>query len=243
MMDRFTVGGVMGTGFSVWFKNLVPFTLIAVLLHAPVLIYTGVVFNGGLDSLETLTRWSLIVVVGSFVLQTLTAAAVTYGVVMQLQGSHAGIGACLGKGLARLLPVLGVAIVSGICIILGLVLLIVPGLIIATIVYVATPAAVIEKSGVFGALSRSSELTRGHRMQIFAIMLLLWLIGVGVNQVEQSMFLEHASMSDIKTYVYVNLGAQILLSTLGAVMTAVGYSVLRREKDGTSVDELAAVFA
>jgi hypothetical protein len=42
--------------------------------------------------------------------------------------------------------------------------------------------------------------------------------------------------------MYINVGISIVISALGAVVAAVAYSALRAEKEGTSVNELAAVF-
>ena len=46
----------------------------------------------------------------------------------------------------------------------------------------------------------------------------------------------------MKTSMYINLGIQVILGTLAAVVAAVAYYALRAEKEGTSANELAAVF-
>ena len=46
------------------------------------------------------------------VLNILVSSALTYGVVMELQGRRASIGACISTGLVRFFPTLGVAILS-----------------------------------------------------------------------------------------------------------------------------------
>ena len=43
--------------------------------------------------------------------------------------------------------------------------------------------------------------------------------------------------------IYFEVGSQIVLGALGAVMSAVAYYYLRLAKEGTSAQELASVFA
>ena len=51
-----------------------------------------------------------------------------------------------------------------------------------------------------------------------------------------------AAIEGLKTYLYANFVVDLLLGTLGGVVAAVTYYLLRAEKEGTSADELAAVF-
>ena len=241
-MEKFSIGRVLGSGFGIWFKNIIPFTAITLLLFSPVIIWSAVIFSNPFAHGETLKYWGLYMLVPLTLIGSAVSAALTYGVVMQLQGSKASIGACIGKGFSRLFPVLGVAIVSGILVGLGCLALIVPGIIIYCMLYVATPVAVTERPGVMASLSRSRELTRGHKAEIFVIFLILMVIGFVVNQLEESSLKSATSMGALKTVLFIRLGAQLIMSTLGSTMVAVAYVLLRREKEGTSVQELAAVF-
>src|SRR5688572_21454485 len=111
MNNTFTVGAVLGTGFRIWFKNLLPFLLITIVVFTPLIIWGVTIANGELsrEKLENFDSYHGLVVL---LLNTFVAAAITYGVVMELQGHHAGIGACFATGLARFFPVLGVALLS-----------------------------------------------------------------------------------------------------------------------------------
>src|SRR5258708_7702568 len=51
--QRFGVGRVLGTGFAVWFRNLIPFLLITALFNAPPWIWAASVVHGD-QTLETL---------------------------------------------------------------------------------------------------------------------------------------------------------------------------------------------
>jgi hypothetical protein len=125
-------------------------------------------------------------------------------------------------------------------------LLVVPGLIVLCMLYVTTPSAVLERPGVTGALRRSRELTRGHRLQIFGLVVILFLLGTGLRLLVESLTLNprhlRATPDHMPAYVYVTILEQMVVGSIGAVMSSVAYYLLRAEKEGTSAAELAAVF-
>jgi hypothetical protein len=75
---------------------------------------------------------------------------------------------------SRLAPMLGVAILTGIGIGIGLVLLIVPGILLAIRWAVATPIVMLEGLGARAAMRRSEELVRGHRRDVFRVLVNIW---------------------------------------------------------------------
>lgn len=76
-------------------------------------------------------------------------------------------------------PYLVAAIAVAVMVTLGLVLLIVPG-VIAAIVFMFYGFHIVDTGSrdPFGALSRSAQLTRGHRMQLFLLALVLFAVNV-----------------------------------------------------------------
>lgn len=48
---------------------------------------------------------------------------------------------------------------------------------------VAVPSLVADRTGVFGAFSRSAELTRGNRWRIFALFVVVWIIAMVIGAV------------------------------------------------------------
>jgi hypothetical protein len=138
------------------------------------------------------------------------------------------------------LPALGAGVLALLCIAAGMFLLVVPGVIIAGMLYVATQCAVLERPGVLGALRRSRELTRGHRVRILGLLCTLGVASWGIRAGVEAMTL--SSVEDVPLYVYCFLAEQMILGSIGAVMAGVAYYFLRAEKEGTSAAELAAVF-
>ncbi|HET9306853.1 MAG TPA: hypothetical protein VFO46_12565 [Candidatus Sulfotelmatobacter sp.] len=84
----------------------------------------------------------------------------------------------------HLLGVLGlsfmVGLAAGACLIL-----IVPGIMLFVMWSLSVQAKVLEDKGVFDAMTRSSDLTRGRRWRIFVIWILFFLLAIVVSQLLQ----------------------------------------------------------
>ena len=124
---------------------------------------------------------------------------------------------------------------------------IVPGLMLAVAWMVAVPAQVVEHTGVFGAIGRSAELTRGHRWAIFGL-LVIYIIAslvlqgsilgiVGVLAVSLS-----PNMSQAATQMVAQPLLNVATSLIGAAGVASIYYELRSSREGIGPEALAAVF-
>jgi len=254
------VGDVIGSAFSIWFANFLPFSALALLLYSPILVI-GYVFWQGMPTEDEVRRFEGIVQLADFVFfSNLLAGTVTFGVVMQLRGKRAEMGRCLTVGLSRLFHVLGVSLLVGlVCAVwflpgfvmlfaspgLGALLIfvaLIPLLVFLTMLYVAVPTVVVERVGIGQALSRSAELTKGYRLTIFGILflfgLLMMLLAIPVAIVVGF------ALADVSptTQFLANSFVEILLSPLVAILPAVIYQSLRVGKEGVDVEDLAAVF-
>lgn len=252
MNEQFTVGKVLSTGFKVWTRNFVPFVLITTLVYLPLIVPMVVLAQGQLDldkvmRIVELSKYSVAIIL---FLNILVGAALTFGVVMDLQGQRASFGACIATGISRFLPALGVAILTALCVAVGVMGLIVGAFVVYCMLFVATQASVIEKPGLVGALKRSRFLTAGHRFQIFGMLFVLGIIGSIANKLVETTMLSHAPgmsaqqlFAKLPAYIYVDLVRAVLFGSLMSVMSAVAYFYLRQEKEGTSAAELGQVFA
>lgn len=241
-MLGFSVGGVLGRSFSVWLKNLVPFTLLSALVYSPLIIYTLVIFSD--LTLKSLQTWSLVAPFLALVLGLVATGAISYGTFMQLRGQSASLGKCITVGLQRLLPALAVGVVVGIIVGLGFLALVVPGIILYCMLYVAMPAAVIERPGIGGALKRSADLTKGYKGHIFGLLFILGVIQRIVQWILETATVgdQARTMSDVKTYLIVTAVFIVVWGALQSVASAVAYHDLRATKEGTATEELARVF-
>jgi uncharacterized membrane protein len=244
------VGRVLGTGFAVWFRNLIPFLMITTLFHAPPWIWAVSVAHGEqtLETLRAAGQAFLIATALTIPLNVFVAAALTYGVVMELHGQRASIGACIATGLARFLPALAVGLLTWFLICLASLALVVPGVIVLCTLYVSTPVSVVERPGIGAALNRSVVLTAGRRWRIFGLFLLLFVANwlsfhvVGRLAVSAHPTTLEAVFDNISRLIYVSFAYHVILSSISAVLTSVVYFHLRTEKEGTSTTELAAIF-
>ncbi len=246
-VTEFRVGNVLGRGFSILLKNIVPFGLLALLVSSPPTIYALV--SGGPSTMEASEAMEAgtigtILSIVSFLLGYLVTAVLVYGTIRELRGDRASIGDCIKGGLAVLLPVIGVAIVAGLATLVGSVLLIIPGVIVFVVLWVAIPAAVVERPGVFASLSRSAELTKGHRWQIFGLVLLLVALGAIVTLVVAAAMggLTAYTQSGSTPILLINLAISAFFVALWAVVSAVSYHDLRVAKEGIGTEDIAAVF-
>jgi len=241
MPANFSVGEVLGTSFKTLARNFVPFATMTVLAYAPILVYTYVLASRDMVRTRELQHYEAIVFFSRWLINSALAAMLAYGVVKELQGQRAGIGACLGHGIRRALPALGVAIVADLAWIGGAFLLIVPGFMMLCMLYVAIPASVIERPGIRGALDRSRELTLGLRWPVFGLMTVMfgiWFVPffITVGIVGQHKF------AHLSAYLWAPMAIKMVASTLDAVVAAVAYYALRAAKEGSSVTALASVF-
>jgi hypothetical protein len=242
-------GQLVGKTIGIYLRNLLPFAVLGAIVLAPWIVlriymqesmgeatYDGSQSIAGMD-------------VASFALQTLLGyvltGAVTYGVVQQLRGQPAGLGQVIGIGVQSFFRVLLTGVVVGVLVGLATMLLIVPGIIVSVILFVAIPAAVMERAGPGDAIGRSADLTKGSRWLIFAAWLLIALIGIGVAAVAGGVVaifaVENQGLHD-GIPMWLEIAITILTTPFSATMAAVCYFMLRMGKENVDVKELAAVF-
>jgi hypothetical protein len=233
---RISVGGILSQSMSVFVANLAPFLVLALILMVPSLIYGWAVVS---DPTAGISTGALIAIIIQVVLTQLTVAAITYGSFQFLRGQPVGIGDALSRGLSLILPVLGVAILAGLAIGIGFILLVVPGIIVYVMLWVAIPAAVVERPGVVESLKRSVALTKGYRWQVFGVLLIIGVIFAVISFILQFVLVAigGATLYSIGNWV---LGAAY--GAFSATAAAVCYYLLREAKEGIDINEIARVF-
>ena len=107
MKTEFTAGDVLSQTSSVYLKNIVPFTLISILVFLPIILYSMVFFNNPNITEEDAITYAIIVGLSGMILPIVATTTITYGVVQELRGNHVSMGQCITAGLSRLLPTLG----------------------------------------------------------------------------------------------------------------------------------------
>ncbi len=244
-VSDFQVGSVIGRGISVFFRNIVAFVLVTIVIFIVPIVLTVFVFGtmgSGLAGILTILLW--------FIAYFWLSAALVYGVVSDLRGNKASVGQILSGALSVLIPVFFVSIVVGLLVAIGTIALIIPGIILYVMFWVAVPAAVVERTGVGESMKRSLELTKGYRWQIFFVMVIWIVISIVVQLVVG--FAVGAPLGvtpDMAAQANVSIAGHLitqvvnmLLSGVSASILAVGYHDLRVAKEGIGSEEIARTF-
>jgi hypothetical protein len=120
----------------------------------------------------------------------------------------------------------------------GFLLLVIPGLIVMTMFWVAIPAAVVERPGVFASLGRSLDLTRGCRWRVFGVVVILIVISLVAQQIAGMVAAASGAVFGIVFVAFVTA----FFTALTAVAGAVSYHDLRLAKEGGDSADIAAVY-
>ena len=246
---EFRVGRVIGRGFAILFRNIVSFGLLTGSITLPMMLLqfafspfmpADVTTGAELES-PTITVWVGIVAFAILyqLMSYLVTAALVYGTIQDLRGHRVSLVTCIRQGLRLVFPVIGVAFIAGLATFAGMVVFVVPGFIVMTMLWVVIPVAVVEKPGVFASLKRSAELTKGSRWRIFGVLIVGLLISMAANAIEQ---LITAGIDIFIFTVVVQFLSLVFFTALWAIFFAVCYHDLRVAKEGTDVEQIAAVF-
>jgi hypothetical protein len=128
----------------------------------------------------------LLPLLGISIVVSLIYTAVVYSVFMRLfaddlEGRVRPIGEVVRAGLGHAPALIALNLVLGVILMIGFLLCLVPGILLSLALIFAIPAVVLEPTGPFRALSISWERTRGHRLNIFLVMLVAGAVLFGVG--------------------------------------------------------------
>ncbi len=250
---RFEMGRVAKRTFSVVSDNLATFALLSLM---PSVVLAALSLGGNLfedsagqptlpdlDVLAWFALGGLVYLASGVILQ----AAVVHGAVVSLNGRRASFADCLSTGLKNLVPLVLIGLLMLFGIFAGMILLIVPGIMLLVMWSVAAPACVVERTGVFGALSRSRELTRGHRWAIFGLYVAVIILMIIISVVFEGLtgigtLTEVAATAPSIVEIVGGMVSTMITSIIGSTFAASMYYELRQIKEGIGPEALAAVF-
>lgn len=104
--------------------------------------------------------------------------------------------------------------------------------------WVFVPVIVAEHAAARAAFRRSRALTKGHRWGILGIVLLVFIANLACSIVIGMI----GEFGAIATAALLNVVLALAFTALSSVLTAVGYYVLRAEKEGFGLPDLARIF-
>jgi hypothetical protein len=253
---RMSITRVFQRAFQAISLNPVVILSLALVVGAvPSLLMTALISRAGIGSQASI-QISFGTIIGAgfisglvgLVVSALVQAAITRATVTAIEGRRATFGESLSTALRVLLPLIGLSILLAIGIMIGFVLLIVPGIILLLMWAVAVPSLVIERGGVFAAFARSAELTRGARLRILGLFLLLaviyWLLSLVAGIAGLGFYSPTAASTG---FTVTNIIGGIVVGTVfnmmwGTVQPSL-YIELRQWKEGGSIENLQQIFA
>lgn len=263
---KLDIGRVLGGTFQVIGRNFVTFAVLGLVLSG---LPTGLIafiqaswLGGQMDELAAgninlgMGYFSNIALVGlaSLITTAILQGALIYATVQDMNGQKPQVGEALATGLRAFLPLIVVSILFTLAIMFGFILLIVPGVMIACAWCVAVPSLVADRTGIFGAFSRSADLTRGNRWRVFGLFLVLFVILMVVGTVLSSITMAAtfsspdalqnpfaAALNPVN--IVISVLQQTITAVLGATLTAVLYVELRRAREGAGPQWLAEIFS
>lgn len=187
--------------------------------------FTALVAGGGIGVIQ-------------FILSNFAQAIVIFAAFQDLRGRPVSAAESLQQGLARVFPAILAAILTVLLVVVGAMFCLVPGLVAWAAMSVVLPACVVERMGPIESMSRSADLTSGHRWPI-ALVALVWLIIAVVVSGLIGAIVPDANLmaAQILSWVW-----QVIAGSFTAVYTAILYHDLRAIREGIGIDEIASVF-
>ena len=250
-----TAGSLMARTFQVWWRHLLPFSLMSFVAAGPALAGFAVagfplsVLSGGRVPPEELQalgaaffRPAALVpialgVLGSGLLFLAQYGGVMHGAERHLSGGAAGVAEMWREGFRRLWATFATSVLFGLLVWLGLVLLVVPGVMAGAAFSVAVPAAVLERRGAVAALRRSATLTKGRRLALLAAFVVVVAVSTGLRLGANLLTLAAPLAGTI-----LGVAMSALTGSLTAVLPAVAFHDLRSAKEGLNPAALVRVF-
>jgi len=188
---------------------------------------------------DTAAALSLLGFIGMLFLGPVSQAIMLHTAFQDMSGRRISLSESLRAAFGRWLPLIGLSICVGFGVMLGAILLIVPGIILMIMWYVANPACIVERLGVFASMARSCELTKGHRWSIFGMWVLIAIASGVMGAVIKGVLGLSGSTGLV---ISGTLAWTALAGAFGAIFAIVTYHDLRVAKEGVDTRHIVAVF-
>lgn len=249
---RFSIGRSLSLSFGVLGRNFGPMALLSIVVSA---------IETGIDLLLTGASESGGGSAGSFlaiISYALITTPVTYATFRDLRGTKASIRDMYSHGFKRAGRVVGAALAASfvtfipaaLVVVVGYYIGVPPALLVAAaavyvlyffvIWFVVIPVQVMEKTRFIKGFSRAAELTHHRRWPLVGLVLIyLVLIAALAALTFGLMYL------GLESTIFVELlliPFSAFYSVFGAVLPAVVYYLLRAEKEGVGIEDIARVF-
>ena len=243
-LRKLSFGETLGQGFNLYVDNFVALFMISLVSSIPMIIFTHTVILNDRGSKELDRALSgLLLIVIYLVVNTLCTALTIELISKKYLKRHEDIGQYIGHIVPFIFPIIGLAILQAIIIGLGMLAFFIPGIYFALGLSVAGQVLIVERKPVMESIKRSFFLTRGKKLEIVG----LWLILVMVNYAARKMMdVVYTMISSLDAVIQTKLIlaytlahlVDILIAPIGACIFILIYFNLRIEKEGFDLEHL-----
>lgn len=236
-VSRFAIGDVLKASFSVYGRNLPAAAVLVAIAYVPAFAIAVAIANRpaaspSLLGLENDAALALAYLAGD----PFAAAGLAYVAVRTLRSGPPTLGDALAYAVRAFPLVLLTTCVLYMAFLLGLVALVLPGVIVMVVFWVVPQVAAVERSGVAAAFRRSRALTKGNRVALFGLILLLLVPSLAAAQLP--------ALTPFPPQYHHLFDAMLTaaLASVGGTVAGVTYHDLRVGKEGSG-KSIAEVFA
>jgi hypothetical protein len=188
----FDVGGILQGAFQVFGRHpqaigvFCGAQILLGLAMLPLSIELGAGQPPGAAVMPDFSR--LLPLLGISMVISLVYTAVVYSIFMRLfaddlEGRVRPIGEVVRAGLGHAPALLALNLVLALILTIGFIFCLVPGILLSIALIFAIPAVVLEPTGPFSALGISWDRTKGHRLNVFLVLLVAGAILFGVGMI------------------------------------------------------------
>jgi hypothetical protein len=247
------VGDILDTAFRLYARHwrtlipivalvVVPLTIVQYGLEQALLGRIEVVERGGriveihatADELQRAALGGFLLVGISILITLILVGAVAWATAGALVGREPTVGGSYRYGMARMWPILLVAVLTGLAVLGGLILFVIPGIIFMVRFSVAVPALVVENARGRAALSRSWDLVRDRSWPVLGTLVVAGLLTGIVSAVVTAPFPDAWFPRGLAAAL-----ASALTTPFTALVIGLIYFDLRVRKEHLDVDGLA----
>ncbi len=246
------VGQILSESFSLLFGNIVAIAVAAFIPLLFMIILSGMTLGFSVSLGAEVADPTAANFLPLILLNTLISVVI-YGIVsaiiVQLAydaklGRGTNFGAYAAAAISTIVPNVVQTLIITILASFAMLALILPGIWVYGVFAVTVPALVIERVG-FGAMRRSSELTKEYRWPVIGTMVVVFIGAMVLNLIPQTIAgFVLGSLSTVSIIAMVLLTAVLSTFTYGLIGIAVAliYARLREIKDGVGMNDLSSVF-
>jgi hypothetical protein len=157
---------------------------------------------------------------------------------------------CYRRVGVKALRVLAILIMIYLVFFVGLLLFVIPGIILVCRTAVAVPVSMLEDSKSIRSLERSMELTKGHTLQLFVILAMVWVVTMLTASIFQFPLM-YFVYTAARTHQALPFGvllwqhfaafiSQVLAAPIGNIAVSLMYYNLRVRKEAFDIQHLMA---